>query len=122
MIIPPTLEIDAAEHDLVIKEEVFEESENLISDPQVSITKKDSKYFQGGGDKSCKICNKKFAKMYNLKQHIKAVHEGKKPFDCNICEDSFSSKGNMKTHIEIVHDGIKPFACVAMQNSHLREM
>ena len=115
VIIPPTLEIDTAEHDLVIKEEVFEESEKLISDPQVSITKKDSKYFQGGGDKSCKICNKKFAKMYNLKQHIKAVHEGKKPFDCNICEDSFSSKGNMKTHIEIVHDGIKPFACVVCQ-------
>ena len=110
-----TLEIDTTENDSEIKEEVINEYGKLKSNPQASITKKDPRYFQGGGDKSCKICNKLFAKMYNLKQHITAVHEGKKLFKCNISEDSFSSKGNMKTHIGIVHDGIKPFACVVCQ-------
>ena len=35
----------------------------------------------------------------HLKEHIKAVHEGKKPFECWYCHYKFSEKSNLKTHV-----------------------
>ena len=35
----------------------------------------------------------------HLKEHIKAVHEGKKPFQCLYCHWKFSEKSNLKTHV-----------------------
>ena len=50
-------------------------------------------------------------KPYDLKIHISAVHEGKKPYKCTICDNSFGLKRNLKSHIASVHEGKKSFQC-----------
>ncbi|PFH36011.1 zinc finger, c2h2 type domain-containing protein [Besnoitia besnoiti] len=60
----------------------------------------------------CPICQKTFSyKRGNLEQHIQAVHRGQKPFQCKICNRTFSQKGNLSQHIQAVHAGNRPFQC-----------
>ena len=42
----------------------------------------------------------------NLKKHIEAVHEGKKPHKCVICEATFTQKTSLKKHITNVHEKV----------------
>ena len=60
---------------------------------------------------NCSICAKSFSTKYNLKNHIEAIHEGKKPHKCPICDKSTAEKGSLKKHIELVHEGKKPHKC-----------
>ncbi|CBZ51370.1 zinc finger protein 467, related [Neospora caninum Liverpool] len=61
---------------------------------------------------ACPLCNGLFSRNYNLHHHIRAVHEGAKPFVCPICHKTFSYKrGNLEQHIQAVHRGEKPFQC-----------
>jgi uncharacterized Zn-finger protein len=46
-------------------------------------------------------------KKGKLKNHIKPVHEAKKPFKCNICDTSFTQKGDLNKHVASVHEGRK---------------
>jgi uncharacterized Zn-finger protein len=46
-----------------------------------------------------------------LKDHIEAVHKGKKLFICNICYKSFSQNISLKRHIASVHEEVKQFRC-----------
>ena len=48
-----------------------------------------------------------FANYHDLKKHISAVHEKKKPHLCQTCGVSFANKGNLTKHIAAVHNGIK---------------
>lgn len=45
----------------------------------------------------CKLCSKWFSKPNDLKRHLEAVHEKKKPFVCN-CGKSFSLKQTLDRH------------------------
>ena len=45
-----------------------------------------------------------------MEKHIASIHEGKKPFKCDDCNDSFARKYDLKTHIKIVHER-KWFRC-----------
>ena len=47
----------------------------------------------------CNLCDKSFTGEANLNRHIKAFHEGKKPFNCNICDASFAQKDSLNGHI-----------------------
>ena len=70
-------------------------SQDKVTEIQPSILKK--KEFIG----SCKVYKKMFCGVYgqsNLKQHISAVHEGKKPFRCNYCNKKFAYRCNLKFH------------------------
>ena len=42
-----------------------------------------------------------------LRDHIAAVHEGKKPHKCSICDYRCAQKTNLNRHILSVHQGIK---------------
>ena len=48
-----------------------------------------------------------------MKNHIEAVHEGKKPFVCDRegCDKAFSARGSLTSHINLVHEGKRPFPC-----------
>ena len=59
----------------------------------------------------CNICDASFYSKQSLNNHIKFVHEGKKPFKCNVCDASFSYKNHLNGHIESVHERKKPFKC-----------
>ena len=51
-----------------------------------------------------------------LNQHIKSVHEEKKPHNCSICDYSFSQRGFLKQHIKSVHEKIRPHKCFICDN------
>ena len=58
-------------------------------------------------EKECSICQKSFSTKQSLKNHIEAVHEGKRPHNCSICDYSTAHKADLKRHIEAVHEGKK---------------
>ena len=90
--------------------------------------------------KYCKICEKTFSTMGNLRNHIMTIHQnlkpykcpfpgckkqysiqsrlqvhyrihiGKKPYICSFCSKGFNEKGNLKTH-ERFHSEKRPFKC-----------
>ena len=59
----------------------------------------------------CNICDASFYSKQSLNNHIKFVHEGKKPFKCNLCDASFPYKNALNGHIASVHERKKPFKC-----------
>ena len=59
----------------------------------------------------CNTCDSAFDKSGELKRHIAAVHEGKKPYQCKICNECFFINSERKKHIEEVHDGKNVFKC-----------
>ena len=58
----------------------------------------------------CSYCSNRFERPARLKEHIVAVHEGKKPHSCSVCDKSFGMKRNLKKHIESAHES-KRFKC-----------
>ena len=44
----------------------------------------------------CSYCSNRFERPARLKEHIVAVHEGKKPHSCSYCDKSFGMKRNLK--------------------------
>ena len=54
----------------------------------------------------CRQCEKSFKIHHDLKQHIKAVHEGKK-VQCSFCERDFGRPSDKNRHERQVHGSIK---------------
>lgn len=46
----------------------------------------------------CELCDKYFAKNFDLQQHIRS-HTGEKPFQCIVCGRAFAQKSNVKKHM-----------------------
>ena len=46
-----------------------------------------------------------------LEAHIKAIHEGLKPFSCTYCNKRFGTNGNLKNHEVAMHTGEFPHRC-----------
>ena len=55
----------------------------------------------------CPECSRVFALKNNLKKHIEAVHEGKKPFVCPRKSSRFARKQDLNRHVKAVHEGVK---------------
>ena len=53
------------------------------------------------------ICDYSCTRRDKLKDHIDAVHEGKKPHKCSICDKSCVRKDQLKRHLDSVHEGKK---------------
>ena len=47
----------------------------------------------------CEICQAKFKKNSQLKNHKASVHEEIKPFNCKLCDYSCAIKGNFDSKI-----------------------
>ena len=58
-------------------------------------------------------CGYSSIKRFNVKTHIKTVHEKKKPYQCSHqgCEQTFSTNFNMQSHVSAVHEKKKPYHC-----------
>ena len=59
--------------------------------------------------KQCSDCGSTFSTQSNLRLHVDAVHEKKRPYLCSECGDSFSTQNNLKRHISTVHKGQTTF-------------
>ena len=46
---------------------------------------------------------KLFAAKSTLKQHIEVIHEGKKTYRCKMCDKSFTCVANIRRHHKLVH-------------------
>ena len=56
---------------------------------------------ESNGEKpfECDICNEKYVRVNDLKEHIMRIHTGEKPYECHQCEENFQMKvtsGNMR--------------------------
>ena len=69
---------------------------------------------------SCDVCNKYFCGEYELKRHIKTVHNHEKvtqksltpkPYACEMCPKAFAEPSKLKVHIR-THTGERPSPCV----------
>jgi hypothetical protein len=56
----------------------------------------------------CELCKRNYSQ---LRQHVSAVHEGKKNFSCNECSRRFDHKGHLLRHQRSVHQKLRPYAC-----------
>ena len=58
----------------------------------------------------CDFCDKTFSRPDNVTRHIKAVHEGKKPFPCEECDKSFAEKRSLNHHMLSFHEEKMPLS------------
>ena len=56
---------------------------------------------------TCDICEKGFANIGNLKQHITAIHFKMKPFQCEICDTAFVHKSDLGLHVIQIHENVR---------------
>lgn len=55
----------------------------------------------------CYCCEKIFGLKRYLVNHVKRVHENKKPsnfYECNSCEKIFNRKSNIEKHVKTAHE------------------
>ena len=58
----------------------------------------------------CTICDKKFNRQSNLKDHM-ITHSDVKPFSCETCQKRFTNASNLTKHKHL-HENIKKFSCI----------
>ena len=56
----------------------------------------------------CTICEKSYATLSSLKNHIDISHEEKKDFQCGDCGRLFSKRSLLKSHFRNVHEETLP--------------
>ena len=54
----------------------------------------------------CDICTRILATKYELKRHIRQVHENanNKPFACDSCDMTFKSRTYLEAHQKAIHE------------------
>ena len=67
----------------------------------------------------CDFCDKTFSRPDNVTRHIKAVHEGKKPFPCEECDKSFAEKRSLNHHMLSFHEEKMPLLQANLFQKHL---
>ncbi|RXG70560.1 Zinc finger and BTB domain-containing protein 8A.1-B [Armadillidium vulgare] len=51
----------------------------------------------------CHLCPYKSVRKYNLKQHVR-IHTGEKPHLCAFCDKKFAAISNLRNHMKNKHD------------------
>ena len=55
---------------------------------------------------SCNKCDAVFRYRYNLKVHVKSIHEGVR-YDCNQCDSRFTRQSSLRMHKQSLHREVK---------------
>ncbi|OMJ17591.1 Transcriptional regulator CRZ1 [Smittium culicis] len=83
----------------------FDISDDIISSPS-SKKSKSSDDPEVNRPFTCSICNRQFARKYNLKTHVTTHPQFKavsKKFPCTICNKQFTRKHDLKRHLSTIH-------------------
>lgn len=79
-------------------------------------------------DNKCPYCLREFKRKHHLKDHVKTVHEGIRPYQCTYCDRSFGLSKTLRVHL-MGHTNKRPFDCnicqktfrqIAELNRHLK--
>lgn len=54
-------------------------------------------------EKTCMLCSKEFSTPYNLRVHVRTVHENLKMHRCTSCSRTFSQSSSLYRHIRTAH-------------------
>jgi hypothetical protein len=65
----------------------------------------------------CEICQKELSRSTTLRDHLRGVHSGDKPFACPLCLKRFARKSDLTTH-QNTHGTRRKFACGLPGTSH----
>lgn len=84
--------------------ELFSDEDNYSSH-----TNDVHKLKEGNIEYICKICSKKFARLYSLNRHLGA-HKEKRKYKCKTCDKNFTTKYNLINHLCKVKE-FKPHIC-----------
>lgn len=82
----------------------------LQKEEDIKDAKKSCEIDNIGREKICRICNKQFKKLFNLKQHIR-THTNERPLKCDHCEKRFNDRSSMNKHSRTVHADFRPHVC-----------
>ena len=75
----------------------------LQSETETHFTRRPTRY-------KCAFCSSKFKRKDTLKNHISAVHEGKR-FACTQCQCTFVSRSGLTEHDKHVHRNLPRYKC-----------
>ena len=64
----------------------------------------------------CPFCPQTTNYLQNLNRHINSIHQGRK-FHCFICDRPFTQESNLKNHIKKIHLNEKPHKCEICHNT-----
>ncbi|KAI8899292.1 hypothetical protein BC833DRAFT_586307 [Globomyces pollinis-pini] len=73
---------------------------------------------QQEGKHNCHLCDRSFARVYNLKSHIK-THANQRPFECPECHQRFARNHDLNRHIK-THSQVRPHVCEICGRSFAR--
>lgn len=71
-----------------------------------------------GTDRTCVVCEKKFASKQSMAHHMR-IHTGVKPVKCKDCGESFRCESLFKQH-QVSHHVHSAFACALCGQSFSR--
>lgn len=64
----------------------------------------------------CPYCQREFKRKTHLKDHVRLVHEGLRPYKCDFCQRSFGLARTLRIHI-MGHTKERPFVCKICEKS-----
>ena len=67
----------------------------------------------------CPLCKDfSYEKPTELNEHVASVHDGEDPFKCNECSKTFKCQSGLKNHKKAIHEGRK-FMCQTCGKSYV---
>jgi hypothetical protein len=59
---------------------------------------------------ACSKCPKSYDRKASLVNHVKVVHQTKRPYKCEVCDAAFKASNHLRRH-RMIHSGVKPYRC-----------
>ena len=59
----------------------------------------------------CPHCGKRITRAARLREHIAAVHEGRRDHECPHCQKRFGFARGLQEHVRLAHENVRPHSC-----------
>ncbi|XP_063233900.1 zinc finger protein 34-like isoform X2 [Bacillus rossius redtenbacheri] len=78
--------------------------EGIIEGPESGCSETQSEVVADNTRVQCEKCDKTFQTKQSYEVHVKAIHEGCKPFSCEACGRVFAYQNSLKSHVTACHE------------------